>query len=217
MNAVLDALPLVAAGFAVPQFVPQLLKVRRGSAAGVSWSWAALTCVNNTAWCAYFALSAFWSALVPVVAVTLLSGALALEVTRYAAHMPKRPAALTLAWAAALIVLTISYGRAGLGSALAAAFVLQATPSVLTVYRSSDTSGVSIGTWLMIFAELLSWGMFGVHVGDPRLIVLGITGVVASQLVVVRALLLRRRRARLSVASQPRPRGVRDGALPEMA
>ena len=55
-----------------------------------------------------------------------------------------------------------------------------------TVYRSRDTAGVSRGTWLLIFGELLCWGVFGVHEADPRLIVLGATGVVASLLVLAR-------------------------------
>lgn len=74
----------------------------------------------------------------------------------------------------------------GLGSALAVAFLLQVTPSVWTVYRSKDTTGVSRGTWLLIFGELLCWGVFGIHEADPRLIVLGATGVVASLLVLAR-------------------------------
>lgn len=55
-----------------------------------------------------------------------------------------------------------------------------------TVYRSPDTAGVFRGTWLLIFGELLCWGVFGVHEADPRLIVLGATGVVASLLVLAR-------------------------------
>ena len=37
-----------------------------------------------------------------------------------------------------------------------------------------------------IFGELLCWGVFGIHEADPRLIVLGATGVVASLLVLAR-------------------------------
>ena len=44
MQTVFALLPLVAAFLAVPQFLPQLARVRRaGTTAGVSWSWAALT------------------------------------------------------------------------------------------------------------------------------------------------------------------------------
>jgi hypothetical protein len=66
MGDVLDYAPFAAAAFAIPQFQPQVLKVRGTSdTAGVSWAWAALTCVNNAAWIAYFAMWGFWTALVP--------------------------------------------------------------------------------------------------------------------------------------------------------
>lgn len=65
------------------------------------------------------------------------------------------------------------------------------TPSVWTVYRSTDTTGVSAGTWILIFGELLCWGIFGVHERDPRLIVLGLLGVMASGLVLARVSVLR--------------------------
>ena len=100
--------------------------------------------------------------------------------------MPKRPLVLASVWAVVLLTAAAAFGRTGLGSALAVAFLLQVTPSVWTVYRSRDTAGVSRGTWLLIFGELLCWGVFGIHEADPRLIVLGATGVVASLLVLAR-------------------------------
>ena len=75
MYAVFNLLPLVAAALAVPQFLPQLARLRHtGETAGVSWSWAALTSVNNAAWAGYFALSGFWTAMVPATSATLLAG-----------------------------------------------------------------------------------------------------------------------------------------------
>ena len=187
MHTLLASLPLVAAVLAVPQFLPQLARVRRaGTMAGVSWSWAALTSVNNAAWLGYFALSGFWTALVPAISATVLSGLLAVELARRGGGMPKRPMVLTSVWAMVLLTAAAASGRTGLGSALAVAFLLQVTPSVWTVYRSRDTAGVSRGTWLLIFGELLCWGVFGLHEADPRLIVLGATGVVASLLVLAR-------------------------------
>lgn len=186
MQAVFEALPLVAAFLAVPQFLPQLARIRRaGTTAGVSWSWAALTSVNNAAWLGYFALSGFWTALVPAVSATVLSGLLAIVLAR-SGGVQKRPVMLTSAWAVVLVAAAAVSGRPGLGSALAVAFLLQVTPSVWTVYRSRDTAGVSRGTWLLIFGELLCWGVFGIHEADPRLIALGATGVVASLLVLAR-------------------------------
>lgn len=187
MHTLFTSLPLVAAVLAVPQFWPQLARVRRvGTMAGVSWSWAALTSVNNAAWLGYFALSGFWTALVPAISATVLSGLLAAELARRGSGMPKRPMVLTSVWAVVLLTVGVAFGRAGLGSVLAVAFLLQVTPSVWTVYRSRDTAGVSRGTWLLIFGELLCWGVFGVHEADPRLIVLGATGVIASLLVLAR-------------------------------
>ena len=186
MHAVFSLLPLVAAVLAVPQFLPQLARLHRtGETAGVSWSWAALTSINNAAWAGYFALSGFWTALVPAISATVLAGTLAVMLA-LRVGFPRRPAALTLAWAALRIAAGLS-GRAGLGTALTAAFLLQVTPSVWTAYRADDTTGIAAGTWLLIFGELLCWGVFGLYQSDPRLIVLGATGVTASLLVLARA------------------------------
>jgi uncharacterized protein with PQ loop repeat len=177
----------MAAVLAVPQFLPQLARLRRtGETAGVSWSWAALTSINNAAWAGYFALSGFWTALAPAISATVLAGALAVMLVRSGTGFPRRPAALTLAWAALLTAAGLS-GRASLGTALTAAFLLQVTPSVWTAYRADRTTGIAAGTWLLIFGELLCWGVFGLYESDPRLIVLGATGVTASLLVLARA------------------------------
>jgi uncharacterized protein with PQ loop repeat len=188
MHAAFSLLPLVAAILAVPQFLPQLARLRRtGETAGVSWSWAALTSVNNAAWAGYFALSGFWTALVPAISATVLAGALAVMLARRGAGFPRRPAALALAWTALLITAAGLSGRAGLGTALTVAFLLQVMPSVWTAYRADRTTGIATGTWLLIFGELLCWGVFGIYQADPRLIVLGATGVAASLLVLARA------------------------------
>src|SRR6266536_4980590 len=89
------------------------------------------------------------------------------------AGFPRRPAALALAWTALLITAGSLSGRAGLGTALTAAFLLQVTPSVWTAYRADHTTGIATGTWLLILGELLCWGVFGIYESDPRLIVLG--------------------------------------------
>ena len=46
--------------------------------------------------------------------------------------------------------------------------------------------GVSGGTWLLIFCELSCWMSFGFYKSDPRLIILGCTGVTASILMLSR-------------------------------
>src|SRR5262245_18609157 len=80
---VIATLPVLAAGFAVPQFIPQITKLRRTyDTAGLSPSWALLTGINNTAWLGYFAASRYWLALIPSSSAALLGGYLGLMLSR---------------------------------------------------------------------------------------------------------------------------------------
>jgi hypothetical protein len=195
LTNVLGYAPVAATAFGIPQFLPQVLKLRAtGDAAGVSWSWAALTAVNNAAWIAYFALSRDWSALVPSCSVTLLASVLTAVLTgRKRVHT--RSVALLGAWAAALAVVGVA-GRAGLGTLLTAAFVVQVAPSLWTAYRTARPSGASAGTWALILGELACFLAYGFRQADPRLIVFAATGVTASALML----------ARILWAKAPRPR-----------
>jgi uncharacterized protein with PQ loop repeat len=182
----LDYAPVVAAAFAIPQFLPQIIKLRNtGDTEGISWSWATLTCVNNGAWLVYFSLSKYWTALVPASSAMLLAGALAtmLALRRQARA---RPAVLISAWAGLLTTGLAVAGRTGLGALLTTAFVLQVTPSIWTAYQTESPTGISEGTWMLIFGELFCWALFGLHRSDPRLIILGSTGVIASVLMLGR-------------------------------
>jgi uncharacterized protein with PQ loop repeat len=186
MIEVLDYAPIAATCFAVPQFLPQIRRLAATrDTAGVSWSWAVLTCVNNAAWIAYFTLARYWTALIPSTSATLLAGTLAVMLTRRGRASP-RPAGLIVTWAAMLITACGVAGRTGLGTLLTAAFVLQVAPSIWTVYRTPRPSGVSPGTWLLILGELSCWLAFGLHKSDPRLITLGASGVIASALMLAR-------------------------------
>jgi uncharacterized protein with PQ loop repeat len=186
MTGLLDYAPIAATCFAVPQFLPQIRKLATtGDTAGVSWSWATLTSVNNAAWIAYFTLARYPTALIPASSATLLAGTLAVLLTR-GGQARARPAALIGTWAAMLAVGGGLAGRTGLGTLLTAAFILQVTPSIWTAYRTAHPSGVSTGTWLLIFGELSCWLAFGLHKSDPRLITLGTTGVTASALMLAR-------------------------------
>ena len=186
MLAPLSYAPVAAAVFAVPQFAPQMRRLwATGDTAGVSWSWAALTCVNNAAWTAYFALARYWTALVPSVSVAVLAGLLAIMLTRQG-RAGSRQAALISAWSALLVTSWVAGGGAGLGAVLTAGFIVQVAPPLWTAYRVARPTGVSAGTWLLIFAELACWLIFGVHESDPRLITLGAAGVIASTLMLAR-------------------------------
>lgn len=187
MTDVLDYAPLAATAFAVPQFLPQILKLRAThDPAGVSWSWATLTSLNNAAWIAYFTLARYWTALVPSSSATLLAGTLAMMLT-FRGRAKPRPSALIGIWAAMLITAYIVACGTGLGALLTAAFILQAAPSLWTAYRTARPTGISSGTWLLILGELSCWMVFGLHKSDPRLITLGVTGVITSALMLARA------------------------------
>ena len=186
MTSVLNDIPIAATVFAVPQFLPQILKLRvTHDTAGVSWSWAALTGVNNVAWLAYFILEHYWTALIPSSSATLLAGTLAVLLTIRGQARP-RPSLLISAWAAMLAGAYLLVGRAGLGALLTAAFAMQVTPSIWTAYRTERPTGISPGTWLLILGELSCWTTFGLYKSDPRLIALGVTGVTASALMLAR-------------------------------
>ena len=178
--------PIAATGFAVPQFLPQIRKLlTTRDTAGVSPSWAALTSVNNAAWLTYFTMSRYWTALIPSTSATLLAGTLAVLLLRRR-PLGTRPAALIAAWAITLAVAGVTAGRAGLGTLLTAAFLLQVTPSLWTAYRTPRPTGISAGTWLLILGELTCWLTFGLHSADPRLITLGTSGIIVSALMLAR-------------------------------
>jgi uncharacterized protein with PQ loop repeat len=205
MGDLLDYLPIAAAAFAIPQFLPQLLKLRAThDTAGVSWSWATLTSVNNAAWFAYFALASYWTALVPACSATLLAGTLAIMLARRG-QAKARPAVLISGWVALLFASLTVAGRTGLGTLLTVAFILQVTPSLWTAYRTAHLTGVARGTWLLILGELTCWTIFGVHSSDPRLITLGVTGVTASTLMLARIRRTRRSQPLSSAHAQAAP------------
>jgi uncharacterized protein with PQ loop repeat len=176
----LDYLPFAAAVFAIPQFLPQLVKLRRtADTTGVSWPWAALTGVNNVAWLTYFTLERYWTALVPSISATTLAGALAIMLSRRVDVRP-RSAVAVAAWTSLLVAAFAVFGPVGLGTLLTGAFVLQVTPSIWTAYRTARPTGIARGTWTLVLGELSCWLAFGLHRSDPRLIVLGCSGVAAA-------------------------------------
>jgi uncharacterized protein with PQ loop repeat len=183
----LDFLPFAAAVFGIPQYLPQIVKLRAtGDTAGVSWSWATLTSVNNAAWFIYFMLSGYWTASLPSTAAATLAGTVSVMLVRRGA-LNRRAVPWICAWAGLLALAGVVGGRIGLGTLLAAASIVQVTPSLWTAYRTVRPTGISQGTWALVFGELSCWLVFGLWKTDARLITLGVTGVAASVLMLARA------------------------------
>jgi PQ loop repeat len=188
-TATMDAitvLPALAAGFAIPQFVPQILKLHRtNDAAGLSTPWALLTGINNAAWFGYFAASRYWFALIPATSAALLGGWLGLMLNRRHT-MTRRGWMMIGAWTSVLGV-AASVDQRLLGATLTGAFLIQVIPAVTTAYRTRHPTGIAPGTWRLILAEVSCWATFGTAKRDGPLIILGTTGVISALLMLNRA------------------------------
>lgn len=44
--------------------------------------------------------------------------------------------------------------------------MLQVIPSIWTAYRTNNPTGISRGTWLLIFGELFCWAIYGLYKSD---------------------------------------------------
>jgi uncharacterized protein with PQ loop repeat len=182
----ITVLPVLAAGFAVPQFVPQIRKLSRtNDTAGLSTSWALLTGINNAAWFGYFAASRYWFALIPSSSAALLGGWLGIMLNRRRT-MTDRVWAIIGAWAVVLVI-AASIDRRLLGATLTGAFFVQVVPAVVAAYRTRRPTGIAPGTWLLILAELSCWAVFGATNHDGPLTILGTTGVISALLMLNRA------------------------------
>jgi hypothetical protein len=182
---VIAVLPVLATGFAVPQFVPQILKLRgTGDTAGLSTSWALLTGINNAAWFGYFAASRYWFALIPSSSAALLGGCLGIMLSRR--HPPSRRSVVMITAWTVMVAAAASVDRRLLAAVLTAAFLTQVVPAVVTAYRTRQPTGIARGTWLLILGELTCWAVFGAAKRDGPLIVLGATGVISALLMLHR-------------------------------
>jgi PQ loop repeat len=182
---VIVVLPVLAAGFAVPQFAPQILKLHRtNDAMGLSTGWAVLTSINNAAWVGYFATSRYWFALIPSTAAVLGSGCLGVMLNRRR-KMRRRSRALICTWTIVLGV-AASIDRRLLGALLTGGFLIQVIPAVFVAYRTRRPTAIARGTWRLVLGELSCWAVFGTAKHDGPLIVIGATGVISALLMLNR-------------------------------
>jgi hypothetical protein len=206
-------LPVLAAGFAVPQFVPQILKLRRtNDTAGLSTPWALLTGINNGAWFGYFAASRYWFALLPASSAALLGGGLGIMLSRRQG-ITARSKVVIGAW---IIVLAAaaSLDRRLLGATLTSAFLVQVIPAVTTAYRTRHPTGIARGTWLLVLGELSCWVAFGAAQHDGPLIALGTTGVISGLLMLNRTRTTRDHQRLTSMPKQSQRYPLAHGAQP---
>jgi hypothetical protein len=174
-----ELLALAALGFAVPQLLPQLHRVRTVGVDGVSLPWAALTVVGNAAWCTYMVRTGLWAGAVPTATSAVLGAGIVLALLRRGAD-GRTGLALAGGWAGVLAVAGVVGGPAALGTLLTGALALQAAPSIRTAWTTTTRSGISRATWALVAAETTCWGAVGLLDARAPLIALGITGCTAA-------------------------------------
>jgi len=74
---------------------------------------------------------------------------------------------LAAALVAGAFVLSAAAGL--LGAALALGVLVTAGPQVWRALRRSDLRGIAVATWVVAVADALSWGTYGVVIGDRAL------------------------------------------------
>jgi uncharacterized protein with PQ loop repeat len=206
-------LPVLAAGFAVPQFVPQILKLRRtNDTAGLSTLWALLTGINNGAWFGYFAASRYWFALLPASSAALLGGGLGIMLSRR--HSITFRSKVVIGVWIVVLAAAASLDRRLLGATLTGAFLVQVIPAVTTAYRTRHPTGIARGTWLLVLGELSCWVVFGAAQHDGPLIVLGTTGVISALLMLNRTRTTRGQQRLASIPKQSQGYPLAHGAQP---
>ncbi|HEY6797630.1 MAG TPA: hypothetical protein VI248_23395 [Kineosporiaceae bacterium] len=157
-NAFGTATLLVAAGYSLPQ----LVRLRRGSAAGVSTAGAVNTAISFVAWTGY----AVWAADRWLLAASLvgLPGAVAtagLAVRHRAAPGRWRLPAI---WTATLVAAVVAQAVGLLPMVplvIGTSIVWTVAPALASAWRSRDVSGIAVGTWLVHAGEGLLYLGYG--------------------------------------------------------
>jgi uncharacterized protein with PQ loop repeat len=176
----LEILPLFATVAAVPQLLPQLIRlIRSRRPDGVSPAWANLTAASNVGWFAYFTSTELWTAMVPSATCSLLAAAIVVALAGAGVRV-RSGVAIGAGWLAVLAGAFLLGGPSGLGAVLTVAFLLQVTPSLRAAWRTARPVGVSRVTWGLIGVEVLCWGTVGVLDARLPLIILGATGSAAA-------------------------------------
>jgi len=177
--------PLVYLGRLLPQ---PLRLFRTGVAAGVSPLAAMNGLIGDLGWLAY-GLSAGLPAVWIVSAVALVPAAWTVALLRRQAS--RTDVAAAGAWATVLVV-SAAFGVVGVSLALGV--LVSQGPQVWTAVRSNDLRGIAPGTWWLSLLDALTWGTYGIGVGDGAL--MGYAVVLSCAAVIVLGRVAWTRRAR---------------------
>lgn len=201
MNLVLNAMVLCATVLGSGMAFPQARKiVRTGRIEGVSAAWAGVSAALNAWWLIYGVSEGVW-AVVPVSALSLaLYIAIAALIVR---HTGRSGLSAIFGGALALGAVPLPFLVVGgwqlAGTVVGLCYGLQLLPAVVEAFRSSDLSGVAVGTWVIALLEAGLWLVYGLAVADPALIAGGASGVAMSGLILARLLAVETRHPAIRV------------------
>lgn len=113
--------------------------------------------------------------------------------------------ALVAVTSSLFIAATIDGWRA-VGTALSAWAAVQILPAIWGAYQTRGPLAVAPGLWIVGLGQSMLWGYYGRAVGDPALVLYGITMGTGSALIL----------ARLKVRSHPAPRSLATPGSPSL-
>ncbi|MFN8051987.1 MAG: hypothetical protein U0Q22_11145 [Acidimicrobiales bacterium] len=199
---VTDVLGLVASAVFIARLTPQPVRLARsGVAEGVSPLSALNAVIAAVAWLVY--------GLVADLPIVWIVSLLAILPGVWAVLLLRRHTVLAdVLWASAWVGVIVAAAAAGLlAAALGLGVVVTQGPQVWRACRDHDLSGLSPVTWWLSILDALTWGAYGIAVGDPALI--GYAAVLSTSAVVVLSRLWwvarARNAAQAAAASQTAP------------
>ena len=187
-----DVFVIIATLLAWTTLIPQIRKLARtGDPRGVSATWPFIGLVTNAAWTLYLWSQQLWAAM-PSTSGMVVFYLLVVHHLRRAHVSLERPLLRGVALTAALGAVGWGFGWTGLGLVLGWSYVVQMSPAVWAAYRSSNPTGISVGSWSLITLESALWLVYGWLLGDTPIVIFGATGLVAGLAIVLRAVSTRR-------------------------
>jgi uncharacterized protein with PQ loop repeat len=177
-----QALTLAAAGLTLVAGMPQLWRMLRTSAAGVSAAtWATLAGVGAL-WTVWSLAAGVWPMVVSEGCFTVCSALIAVRCTSRG-----RATALGVSTLGGLCAVWWLGGPAALGVGAVAGSVACRIPQLRAAWREPDVAGVSAGSWLLLLGSNVLWAWAGIVRHDPVLVAGGVLSAVVSVVVVVLA------------------------------
>ena len=175
----------LAAVISVLVCVPQIRRLRRGGASGISATSLGLTLASSAGWAGY--------ALVEHMAALTICSALSLVLRLVVAHRmspgsvcPRPVALVALGMVSVDAAAGLLLGAVAAGAVLVAQGLVQYLPQAITAWRVSDVSGVSPNSQRLQAMSGVAWGLSGLVHGDAALMAWSVSTTGSSGSVLLR-------------------------------